>query len=89
MLSFFLSVWKETEHVLFEGGIQVGQAGNGGVGAQKGGKPGREDREHRKSRRRPGVRVTGGQSAWRPPQEGRREKSVESCQLLQGPTSVH
>ena len=55
MLSFFLSVWKKTEQVLFEGGIQVGQAENGGVRAQKGGVAGRKDRQHRSKSRRPCV----------------------------------
>ena len=31
----------------------------------------------------------GGRSGWRQPHEGRRERSVESCQLLLGPTSLH
>ena len=50
-------MWKKTEQVLFEGGIQVGQA-DGGVRAQKGGVAGRKDRGHRSRSRRPCVGVT-------------------------------
>lgn len=82
MLSFFLSVWKETEHVLFEGGIQVGQAKNGGVRAQKGGEAGRKDREHRSRSRRPCVGVTR-RSVWL--EAATRGKAGEECGVLPAP----
>lgn len=82
MPSFFLSVWKKTERVPFEGGIQVGQAGNGRVGAQKAGEPGRKDRERRNSRRRPGMWVTGGSVCLEAATGG---KAGEECGVLPAP----
>lgn len=82
MPSFFLSVWKKTQHVPFEGGIQVGQAENGGVGAQKGGEAGRKDREHRGGRSRPCVGVTG-RSVWL--EAATQGQAGEGCGVLPAP----